>query len=105
MGADQVISPSPLYSGERAGVRGQNEDVHSGAIDERSSLARLVDAFMESITDEPREELAALADRLWKWSNDGHRLVGWLDEISMTDHPEAAQVYFLMNLLYELGLT
>src|SRR4051794_40322065 len=62
-----------------------------------------IDAFMAAATDAEKADLAALADRLWKWTDDGERLVEWLIETDLVEHKEAARVHFLLILLHEMG--
>lgn len=62
-----------------------------------------VDEFIKTAPEEERAELKMLAIRLWKETDDGHSVVDWLRHTSIVEHPEAARVYFLLNLLNAMG--
>lgn len=56
--------------------------------------------FLERMTDEERAELIQLNERM---SRDWEAIDGWLNKFSITEHKEAALVYFTVHLLALAG--
>jgi hypothetical protein len=64
-----------------------------------------IDDFIARGSNVEKDELAALARRLWEESEDGHDAVEWTMRLPLTQSPASARVHFLLTLLTELGLS
>jgi hypothetical protein len=62
-----------------------------------------VDEFIENGSEEDKQELAALSERI-RMSGDAAEIFAWVKKYYGVEHMEAAAVAEMVNLMYEMGV-